>query len=100
MKQLPDRAALVLTSLAGGDKHAYALTKDVREFAGVTLGPGTLYAALTRLERDELVERLEAEDRRCPYRITQRGREVLAQRLAESSRLASLGLQRMALGDK
>ena len=90
----------MLTSLAGGDKHAYALTKDVQQFAGVTLGPGTLYAALTRLERDGLIERLEADDRRCPYRITPRGREVLAERLAESSRLASLGLQRMALGDR
>jgi DNA-binding PadR family transcriptional regulator len=100
VKQISDRAALVLTSLAGGDKHAYALTKDVQEFAGVTLGPGTLYAALTRLQRDGLIERLEADDRRCPYRITQPGREALAQRLAESSRLASLGLQRMALGDR
>jgi len=100
VKQISDRAALVLTSLAGGDKHAYALTKDVQEFASVTLGPGTLYAALTRLQRDGLIERLEAEDRRCPYRITQAGREALAQRLAESSRLASLGLQRMALGDR
>jgi DNA-binding PadR family transcriptional regulator len=100
LKQLSDRAALVLTSLAGGDKHAYALTKDVQDFAGVALGPGTLYAALTRLERDRLIERMEADDRRCPYRITSRGREVLADRLAESSRLASLGLQRMALGDR
>jgi DNA-binding PadR family transcriptional regulator len=100
LNQLSDRATLVLTSLAGGDKHAYALTKDVKEFAGVTLGPGTLYSALTRLEREGLIERLEADERRCPYRITTSGREVLAQRLAESSRLAGLGLQRMAVSDR
>jgi DNA-binding PadR family transcriptional regulator len=100
VNSISDRASLVLTSLAGGDKHAYALIKDVEGFASVKLGPGTLYAALARLERDGLIESLEADDRRCPYRITQRGREILAQHLAESSRIASLGLQRMALGDR
>jgi DNA-binding PadR family transcriptional regulator len=100
LKRISDRASLVLTSLAGGEKHAYALIKDVESFAGVTLGPGTLYGALTRLERDELIESLESDDRRCPYRITQRGREVLADHLAESSRIASLGLRRVALGDR
>ena len=41
-----DRGMLVLTSLAGGPKHGYALIKDIEGFAGVTLGPGTLYGAL------------------------------------------------------
>jgi DNA-binding PadR family transcriptional regulator len=95
--RISDRASLVLTSLAGGDKHAYALVKDVESFAGVSLGPGTLYGALTRLERDGLIERLAADDRRCPYRITPHGRELLAEHLAQAARLANLGLQRMAL---
>ncbi len=30
-----DRSVLVLTSLAGGPKHGYALIKDIEEFAGV-----------------------------------------------------------------
>jgi DNA-binding PadR family transcriptional regulator len=90
---------LVLTSLAGGDKHGYALLKDVEAFSGVVLSAGTLYAALARLEKDGFVERLEADDRRYPYRLTQAGRTVLAERLAESSRIASLGLQRMALAE-
>ena len=37
-----DRSVLVLTSLAGGPKHGYALIKDVESFAGIKLGPGTL----------------------------------------------------------
>jgi len=32
----------VLTTLASGPKHGYALIKDVEAFAGVRLGPGTL----------------------------------------------------------
>jgi DNA-binding PadR family transcriptional regulator len=94
--RISDRTTLVLTSLVGGDKHAYALVKDVESFAGVTLAPGTLYAALTRLERDGLIERLATEDRRNPYRITRHGRELLAEHLAQSARIANLGLQRMA----
>ena len=39
-------ATLILSSLAGGEKHGYALTKDIEAFAGVKLAPGTLYEAL------------------------------------------------------
>jgi DNA-binding PadR family transcriptional regulator len=90
-----DRSVLVLTSLTGGEKHGYALIKDIEEFAGVTLGPGTLYAALARLERDHLVEPLPAEARRRPYRITQAGRELLSTELKQSDRIVKLGLTRM-----
>ena len=34
-----DPLVLLLTSLASGPKHGYALSKDVEAFAGVTLGP-------------------------------------------------------------
>ena len=50
-----DPAVLILSSLASGDKHGYALVKDIFEFADVTLGPGTLYGALTRLEQRGLI---------------------------------------------
>lgn len=96
---LPDRSVLVLTSLAGGDRHGYALIKDIESFSGVALSPGTLYGALTKLEADGLVERLPAEDRRHPYRLTAAGRAALAERLTESARIANLGLERIALGD-
>src|SRR6266536_1133118 len=51
---------LILSSLAGGPKHGYAITKDVEEWGGSTLGPGTLYAALARLEKLGLIEALPA----------------------------------------
>ena len=51
-----DRSVLVLASLAGGPKHRYALIEDVREFAGVRLGPGTLYGCLSKLEAAGFVE--------------------------------------------
>jgi DNA-binding PadR family transcriptional regulator len=88
---------LVLTSLAGGDKHGYALIKDIAAFSGVTLGPGTLYGALARLERDGLVQAQPAVDRRLPYRITAHGRKRLQEHLLESARIAEFGLERIAM---
>jgi DNA-binding PadR family transcriptional regulator len=90
-----DRSVLVLTSLTGGEKHGYALIKDIEAFCGVTLGPGTLYAALARLERDKLVEALPVADRRRPYRITQAGREMLANQLEQGGQIVKLGLTRI-----
>ena len=94
-QELSERSVLVLTSLAGGDKHGYVLIKDVEEFAGLRLGPGTLYAALSRLEREGLIEPLPETDRRRPYRITARGSDVLLARLQTLSGVTELGMRRL-----
>jgi DNA-binding PadR family transcriptional regulator len=91
-----DRSILILTSLVESPKHGYALIKDIEEFAGVTLGPGTLYGALSKLEQSGMVEALPADDRRRPYQITAAGREHLRERLTEAARIAQVGLQRIA----
>ncbi len=91
-----DRSILVLTSLAGGPKHGYALIRDIEDFAGVTLGPGTLYGCLSKLEDAGLVEALPAEERRHPYRITAAGLEAVEERLTDAARIARIGLQRIA----
>ena len=86
-----DRSVLVLTSLAGGPKHGYGLIKDIEGFAGVKLGPGTLYGCLAKLEQAGLVEALPAEDRRHPYRITASGLQAVRERLTESAASPNLG---------
>jgi DNA-binding PadR family transcriptional regulator len=91
-----DPAVLVLSSLAGGDRHGYALIKDIEQFAGITLGPGTLYGALTRLEQRGLVEALPAEDRRRPYRLTTVGANALHDYLHHARGVATVGLRRLA----
>ena len=88
---------LVLTSLAEGPKHGYALAKDIEGFAGIKLGPGTLYGALSRLEDRGWIEALPADDRRRPYRMTTRGAENLAAHLAAAQRVATTGLRRLEL---
>jgi DNA-binding PadR family transcriptional regulator len=92
-----DPAVLILSSLAGGPKHGYALIKDIDEFAGVTLGPGTLYGALGRLEERGLVEPLPAEDRRRPYRMTAAGADALREYLRHARTVTTVGLRRLAM---
>jgi DNA-binding PadR family transcriptional regulator len=90
------RATLILSSLAGGAKHGYALTKDIETFAGVRLAPGTLYEALSRLEASGLIEALASEDRRRPYQLTAAGAEVLRAQLQAQRIVAEVGLRRLA----
>lgn len=89
-------ATLILSSLAEGPKHGYALTKDIETFAGVHLAPGTLYEALVRLEGQGLIEALEADDRRRPYQLTSSGAVALRDHLATQRRVADIGLRRLA----
>src|SRR5262249_16228225 len=74
----PGPASLILSSLADGAKHGYALTKDIEAFAGVRLAPGTLYEALSRLEAHGMIEAVESHDRRRPYRLTATGAAALS----------------------
>jgi DNA-binding PadR family transcriptional regulator len=75
----------ILLSLAGGDLHGYGIMQEVlRQSQGqYKLGPGTLYDNLQKLVELRFVEELGHRDgdddpRRRYYRLTSRGREVLA----------------------
>ncbi len=90
-----DPALLILASLAGGEKHGYAMMEDIKSTAGVHLGPGTLYGALSRLEQLGMIESLPAEERRRPYRLTAAGKVFLRQYLASLEKFVSLSLRRL-----
>jgi DNA-binding PadR family transcriptional regulator len=89
-------SVLILTSLAGGPKHGYALVQDIRDFSGVDLGPGTLYGALARLEIQQMIQPLPAEERRRPYAITADGAVALQQHLTVLAKIARTGRRRLA----
>jgi DNA-binding PadR family transcriptional regulator len=91
-----DPRLLILTSLSSGPKHGHALLLDIEAFAGIRLGPGTLYGAITRLEERGLIEPLEADDRRRPYELTAAGASVLADSLAGLRRIVDAGTVRLA----
>jgi len=88
-------ALLILVSLSDGPKHGYAIMSDVEAGTGKPMGPGTLYAALARLEERGLVEALPPVDRRRPYRLSGLGASVLADQLRDLAAFAALGLQRL-----
>lgn len=88
-------ALLILVSLSEGPKHGYAIMADVEAGTGRPLGPGTLYAALARLEERGLIEALAPVDRRRPYRLSGLGVTILQEQLTALSSFAALGLQRL-----
>jgi DNA-binding PadR family transcriptional regulator len=91
-----DPSLLILTSLADGPKHGYAIMADIADFGDVAMEPGTLYGALTRLERRGWIRPLDSDDRRRPYEITAAGQTVLGEQLASMQRIIRVGRQRIA----
>lgn len=81
----------VLLSLAEGDKHGYAILKEVerRTDGEVVLSTGTLYGIVKRLLADGLIRESSSrsDERRTAYRLTPFGRKVA---LAEADRLRTL----------
>ena len=92
---MSDPTLLVLSSLAEGDKHGYAMMLDIEAFAGVRLGPGTLYGAITRLEQRGWIRPVETTDRRQPYTITPDGRAHLQAELGGLEHVVRTGLARL-----
>jgi DNA-binding PadR family transcriptional regulator len=92
---MSDPTLLVLSSLAEGDKHGYAMMQDIDTFAGIKLGPGTLYGAITRLEEAGWIRPVGPKNRRQPYAITPAGRQHLRQELATLRQIVKTGLSRM-----
>ena len=85
----------MLASLADGPKHGHAMLHDIAGMCGTRLGPGTLYGAIARLEREGLIEPLPADERRRPYRLTAAGRRVLRAKLATLHQFARAGLRKL-----
>ena len=94
--RLNDPPTLILASLADGPKHGWALLQDIESFAGVRLGPGTLYGAIGRLEQRGSIEAAEAVGRARPYRLTDAGREQLEGELASMRTIVEVGSARLA----
>jgi DNA-binding PadR family transcriptional regulator len=91
-------ALLVLTTLADGPKHGYAIMQESERLSGQAMGPGTLYAALARLERRGLIEALPADERRRPYRLTGLGASTLEAHLTQLKAFAGRALGRLEGG--
>lgn len=92
---MSDPTILVLASLADGEKHGYAMMVDIQRFAGVRLGPGTLYGAITRLEQRGWIRPVSTEDRRQPYTLTPAGRAWLEAQVTALDQVVRTALGRL-----
>ena len=92
---MTDPVFLILASLAEGDKHGYAIMEDVESFAGIRLGPGTLYGAITRLEERGWIRPTASDDRRQPYAITAQGEAHLKEQVNELNRIVKAASRRL-----
>lgn len=95
-----DAQMLVLTVLADGPLHGYAINTAIEDLTGRRLGPGSLYGALARLEARELIEPADADgeagERHRTMRITATGRDQLRTELRQMALISAAGLR--ALG--
>jgi DNA-binding PadR family transcriptional regulator len=98
LEMLPLTPAIfhILLTLSDGEKHGYAIMREVenRSAGGLRIGPGTLYRSVQKMLDDGLIEESEdrphpdvADERRRYYRMTDFGRAVA---VAEAQRLAGV----------
>jgi DNA-binding PadR family transcriptional regulator len=90
----------ILVALAEGEKHGYAIMREVDEATEgrVRMGPGTLYGSINRMLKAGLIEESDNrpdtdrdDERRRYYRLSNLGRGVLQAeviRLTKAVRLA------------
>lgn len=93
---LPASAMHIIVALAAGERHGYAIMRDITSLSNgsVKMGPGTLYGSIKRMIDQGLVEEAEErpdpaldDERRRYYRLTALGQRVGA---AEQARLSAL----------
>jgi DNA-binding PadR family transcriptional regulator len=102
MNPLTPAVLHVLLALAGGERHGYAILKEVQHHTKnqIRMGPGTLYGTLQRLMESGWVEETDGtgeggDERRRYYRLSRSGRDALK---AEVERLDALVRGARALG--
>lgn len=97
----------ILLALSRGERHGYAIMKEVEaDTSGtVKMGPGTLYGSLNRMMKAGLIaegqKRIDAgldDKRRVYYKLTAAGEEALDREIARYHRVVSLAKNRPSFG--
>jgi DNA-binding PadR family transcriptional regulator len=94
----------ILLALAGGDKHGYAIMKQVKQDSKgkLKMGNGTLYGSIKRMLTDGLIEeagdRLDPtldDERRRYYTLTEGGRQAFKAEMQRYLDVAALARERL-----
>jgi DNA-binding PadR family transcriptional regulator len=90
LQTLSEPMYFILLAMARQPAHGYEIMKTVDDISvgRVRVGAGTLYALLTRFEKEGIVQCVENDGRRKTFALTDKGQIVLREeyvRLAESA---------------
>jgi DNA-binding PadR family transcriptional regulator len=101
---LPTATLHILLSLADGERHGYALKREIakRTDGKVTLGPGVLYGTIGKMLTQGLIEESAErpdphldDERRRYYKITPFGRKVAQAEASRMRELVALAAERL-----
>ena len=92
---LSETQFLIMTGMADS-AHGYAVMQHVERITKgrVTIGPGTMYGTIKKLEKKRLISRMPAEsgdERRITYHLTDSGRRLLSMEIERLDELAGIG---------
>ncbi len=96
----------ILVVLSGGERHGYAILREVKEISEgkSNLGPTTLYRSIRTMLDGKLIEELgerpspeSSDERRRYYRLTEFGSKVLNDEVARLESLVRVALQKKEL---
>ena len=99
----------VLLSLAGGERHGYAIMQEVVTSTGgrIKMGPGTLYGTIKRLLQSGLIQECESrvdpkldDERRRYYRLTALGQRVVKAEAGRYQEMADLARGKKLIGGR
>jgi DNA-binding PadR family transcriptional regulator len=97
----------IMLALVDGEKHGYAIMKEVERTTGgrMKLGPGTLYGAIKRLLKADLIAETDErpdpaldDSRRRYYELTGFGRRVLTAEIERLDYLVGVAREKELLG--
>lgn len=91
---MSETAYYILLSLLK-ERHGYGIMQQVSEITGnrISLGAGTIYGTLGKLEKNRLIVTTREEDKRKYYIITEAGKAVLKQEISRLKELYENGLK-------
>lgn len=97
----------ILVVLSGGERHGYAILREVEEIAErkSSLGPTTLYRSIRTMLDGKLIEELDErpddsaskDERRRYYRLTDLGIKILSDEVARLESLVEVARQKNVL---
>ena len=86
---MTETSCYILLAIAKMPKHGYGIVQHVKLITNnrITLGNGTMYGTLNKMEKDGLIQMILDDEKKKVYEITQLGKKILSN---EKKRISEL----------